>query len=362
MTIEEVRELVSEGTEIANIIYGKSNHQYDNQYFLSYWIGNPSQRGNHLVQYISGEDEDDIENDGKFVGSGYVGVRPVLTVSKSKVQQTSEIVNDSDAKYDAPAITRVGNGSETVRYNNSNDWQLFFEDGEHVYLIYNGAENSYTNDPIYNSKTLSKVKENVATIYPTSVDTNEFYTDYLYNTSRFPAVNKWLTVYKNWLNEDTSRYLNENSMAYALFMLDSNVWQYGTTTNDHSTSTQFYDSEVAEWVIGGPTAEMIVDTLNAASTGSKSNSCYINNNYYTANIEAVGKETVWNTSSSNSYSYYRIACPYGSAEHCCVFGETIGATNFDQSAGYRPVVCLKKGVKLTTVGATNTTYVLTKSH
>ena len=158
-------------------------------------------------------------------------------------------------------VDEVGDGTETVYYNGSVNWEKFFVDNGRTYLIYKGA-NAYEslNAPIIDSKNWSKIYSSKNTYYPTTTGgtTDEIHThltDYLVKTAdsnRFkPATQAgWLEKYMTWLGDGTENFSDAGNMAFTLFMLDQNVWKYGIVTpGDSPTSTtDYYDSSVADWV------------------------------------------------------------------------------------------------------------------
>ena len=277
---------------------------------------------------------------------------------------------------DVATVAEVGDGTSTVYYKGSGNWEVFFKDNGRTYLIYKGA-NAYAseNAPIINSKNWTTVYNNKNSYYPTTTggttnETHTHLTDYLSDTTRFPAVTNWLTEYTGWMTQSTSNVSDAENMAFTLFMLDQNVWKYGTLTpGGNPTATAYYDENYADWVIGGPTMEMMVATANTGRNQSYSCSVSQANGYSVSGINSSNSlpaGTLWNHTSGSNYHYYWLASPhYDSGYYAWILFGTNSTVNYDNSgnsSGFRPVVCLKSGVTLTTEGASakGTTYVLTK--
>lgn len=114
--------------------------------------------------------------------------------------------------------------------------------------------------------------------------------------------------------------------------------------------------------------EMMVATANTLYT-SQTNSCSVTraNGYSISGLgsnNTLPAESVLNHTSGSNYHYYWVASPYyGNGDYAWIMHggcSSLGTYYYSSDGGFRPVVCLKSGVSLTTEGASthNTTYVL----
>ena len=271
-------------------------------------------------------------------------------------------------------VDEVGDGTSTVYYKGSGNWEVFFKDNGRTYLIYKGAD-AYAslNAPKLGTKNWSDIYSNKNSYYSVSDGTHTHLTDYLVKSAdsdRFkPATQAgWLNKYMTWLGDGTTNYSDAGNMAFTLFMLDQNVWKYGTLTPDsNSNATAYYDPNCADWVIGGPTMEMMVATANTGRNQSYSCNVEQADGYSVSGISSSNSlpaGTLWNHTSGRNYHYYWLACPCCSRDSIAWgmygYNSIVNGNGYGTNYGFRPVVCLKSGVTLTTEGASakGTTYVL----
>lgn len=257
-------------------------------------------------------------------------------------------------------ISKMG---DSVQYgNDTTNWEVFFEDDDNIYLIYKTS----VSDPItgvtgYGSKSWNAIRDtsNINTfdngthkVYPNSTDVH--YSSYLNNeTGRFPAAQKWMSKYLEYLNTNSTFSDNDNMLG-TLFMLDTDVWQYGTLTGDHTSKTSYYNSSLAEYVIGSPTLEMITITRNSDDSRSKNYTCPVTSvTGYASNATVSGdmpSETTWNHSSGSTYQNYWLASPHhlNKPNTWYAFGYSgyLISKQCGETFGFRPVVCLKSSIKL----------------
>ena len=303
------------------------------------------------------------------------------TIVYSKTSTKAEFPEGNIQVYahygaDVATVDEVGNGTNTVWYKGSSNWELFFKDNGRTYLIYKNATTAYKTlkAPVINSLEWSNIHDNPGNYYSTSDNVHTHLTDYLVKTAdseRFkPATQAgWLNKYMTWLGDGTTRYNDAGNMAFTLFMLDQNVWKYGKLTpGNNATATDYYDEEYADWVIGGPTMEMMVATANTLNNASYSCEVTKANGYTKNGLNSYSLErgTVWNHGNASNYYRYWLASP-GDGQSIDVwildgYQARLVKDNCFNTYGFRPVVCLKSGVNLTTEGAGiyGTTYVLTK--
>lgn len=276
-------------------------------------------------------------------------------------------------------ISKMG---DSVKYgNDTTNWEVFFEDDDNIYLIYKTS----VSDPVFNSKNWQAIMDKNRTATPltftkTAVENTDpveytythnvypinstytHYSSYLNNgNERFPAAQKWMSKYLAWMATNTSsNYSDNDNMLGTLFMLDTDVWQYGTITGSHASATTYYNNSLAEYVIGSPTLEMITITRNSVDSPSKTYTCGVSSaNGYTSNATTARSSTydgdmpfnsTWNhATSSSDYKYYWLASPCydGSSNAWIVYGDYARLSgSYGGASGFRPVVCLKSSVQL----------------
>lgn len=277
-------------------------------------------------------------------------------------------------KENIAPVDEIGDGTQTVWYNNSEKWELFFRDKGRIYLVY--SNRNVVDAPILNSKDWKDLYDNKNIYYPTITggvltETHTHISDYLKDITRFPAISDWLKKYTTWINQDDNNVSDTANMAFTLFMLDQNVWKWGTLIpGENPTETSYYNSTYAEWVIGGPTVEMMLATKNTDENMSYYNSCYVlNENGYiiegkiTSN-DNINVGTVWNHAWSNSQQHRYWICGgyFGNGDYSYYLSgerKKIDKSHSQAAWGYRPVVCLKDNVELINDDGTHgTTYMV----
>ena len=175
---------------------------------------------------------------------------------------------------------------------------------------------------------------------------NVFYnysgSEFINSTSK---AKKWISWTKNY---DNSTATNIKSVAY---MLDTNVW-----------TRKYTDNNFADYVIGGPTLELLLASWN---TKYPENKMYCNGNgndkqygYYIGN--SSGANTYINDTyvsgdvftESRKAGAYWIASPsasdyyHGDAIMCMHRDGLLTFSEYRENCGIRPVVCLSSGVRL----------------
>ena len=227
----------------------------------------------------------------------------------------------------ASSITKDDYGKVVTNYKDGHTWEIFYADNTNVYLI--------TRDNV-GSQTLS-----------TAVADGSGYngTGDFDGSANFKT--KYPAIQAGWLNKTytpsasgtgTVNYTSRNpNMKATEYLLDSSVWN---TT---------YKTEKADWAIGAPTLEMLAasygkyegttitiadlsksgyaQTITGGLTTSKANGLY-NHGY-----------SYWLAGPSSHGSYYIRFVRYDS--------ERVVSSNYVDSNGVRPVVCLNSDVILT---------------
>ena len=245
------------------------------------------------------DEEADLKDIDNLVGS-YIGNSSTITPN-----DYGKLVN-----YEKEYVRTTG--------TTSSDWEILYADNTNIYLI----SKYQVKDPT-GSLTLNA---GINTNYTTG-------SLLLNNKTQYPAARKW---FLGWLN---SSYANEpgsvyNNMQATLYMLDSkNVWN------------NLYQTEYADYAIGGPTLEMLVASYNDIKGTNLIVEPIDASGYLTTLDEGLNNGTVWNRG-----EMYWIACPRNGDGNGMIFmyssEEKLSTNNYTAWCGFRPVVCLNSEVIL----------------
>ena len=222
--------------------------------------------------------------------------------------------------------------TDASSYGNG-EWEIFYADGEHIYIITRGhlADGGLTITG-YNG-TSDFTAENLQSKYK-AVATG------LLNKTYDPASAGSELKY-------TSTYDNMKATQY---LLDSTVW------------ASYANNDYAEWAIGAPTIELFVNSFNAYYPDDAVTLETPTSYGYSITLSyssSVPQDTYLNhyTSTDSSPSYYWLACPSNndSANVRTVGGRSaaILADNYNFGNAFRPVVCLSSDVQITWDEATS---------
>lgn len=223
------------------------------------------------------------------------------------------------------------------------EWRIFYSDDDNVYLI--------SKETVFSDTLLSGLILNE--------ENNEFdYTLLENDTINFPAGKKWFSGYLNSDYISSGEY--DNTIAI-LYMLNSNYWK------------KYVDENYADWAIGGPTLEMFcasvnigtdlfykVDMADSARNRlgileelDKGDTCgyafYSEDGNLPKNTMWYRNEKYWLASPSWKEGIF-----YINSDGKLSNGDY---TNYTNTYGCRPIVCLKSNVALKSNG--NGTYSIT---
>ena len=265
----------------------------------------------------------------------------------------------------AEAVTEASHYGDYVEYNVdlngdgdiTNDWRIFYNDGERIFIIaadYVESDSSYLN--------LSSTQ-----MYRVADDPD--YSSSIYSLNWYDSVNSTTTLTSSQGNADI------NSTMSSLFIYGKYLTQNPTSTNINAQATAamlaqpawngFKDSNgYAEYAVGGPTIEMWVASYNAKGYTP----LYTNVNdtgYYIGNSEGTTDYYYNVTDDSNNgygdtlyfphqeavndcYSYW-LASPSANGSYFVVrvgYGGSVSSINYSRyDVGVRPLVSLKSEVK-----------------
>ena len=301
---------------------------------------------------------------GTVEGTEYKTTMKISIGSKYKVS----VPVDASAIAKATDIEKATNyyGKTVTGYTPVNGttvgWKIFYVDESNIYLI---ADDYVGPDKLPASTTESgTVTENKPNItgndYQKTANFNNILNDYSTGSARVTDA-KIKTLNNSFFSQNfTSTSENMKAVAY---MLDTKAWE---TFKDSANN----DTSKAEYVIGGPTVEMLFKSYNQAHPGKNyeaqatsaigykirvnaggwdnsivSGADYLNTNDTLYVLpSSQGADGMWLASPStlHSYAVMRVQCNGAVSSYAC-----------DVSSGYgfRPLVCLKSGIKLQESGA-----------
>lgn len=251
---------------------------------------------------------------------------------KENVKTAAEKVAEDTSYYGKSITNYTANG---VSY-----WQIFYSDGNNIYLI----SSDYVDLDKLPSTSNGNKPENTNSSYPKAAKFTNVINDY--SGSSGITDNKIKKLNNNYFSKGyTSSNSNMKAVAY---MLDTSIWSS-------------FKADKAEYAIGGPTIEMLM-----ASYSKK-----YNVNYMAKAASDVGYEISedggenWATyydgmlskydslyvisSLTNAYAMWLASPSVGNTDYVMYVGYR-GYVNYstyiDHGIGFRPVVCLNSNIQL----------------
>ncbi len=239
-------------------------------------------------------------------------------------------------------------------------WKIFYADESNIYLI---ADDYVQPEKLPASTTSSgAVTTNKPDITGSDYPKGAYFDNILddYSTGSARVTDKKIKALNNSFFSQNFTSTNNNMRAVA-YMLDTKAWE---TFKDSANN----DTSKAEYVIGGPTVEMLFKSYNQAHPGknyeaeAKSATGYqirVNAGgwkYYTDSSDYLdttdtlyvlpsskGADAMWLASPSTYNAYGVMYVGYRGLVSSYYYGNTY--------IGFRPLVCLKSGIKLQESGA-----------
>ena len=254
------------------------------------------------------------------------------------IKGSAEEVANNPSEYYGKTVTNY-------EANGVSDWKIFHSDGKNIYLITSGY---IPVDKIPATKGGSAIV-NINSNYPKAASLTPAIKDSNYSagsesiSSDNPA-RKWLKTYLD------SYSSSENNMKAVAYMLDTDVWN-------------IYKTDKAKYAIGGPTAEMLMESYSkkmgvdyqakaVSATGYQiskdggANWAYdytgmLNTSetlYVLPSASTSGANAMWIASPSDSLNNHVMLVYCDGYVHYNYYGNS--------PLGFRPVVCLKSGVSI----------------
>lgn len=274
----------------------------------------PSNTTEKIIWNSSDTDIATVVNDGTVTGKKEGKV--TITAKCGEQTATCQIIVTVPGK--AATVTKDMYAKYVTNYDSSNHWQIFFSDLENIYLIYNNA----MADPIYGDRSLKS-----------AVDSGNYTegTGMLADETRFPGYEwSYSMRIKNSVNTD------ERYQAY-LFMMDSGeVWD------------PLYKTQYADYVIGGPTPEMVPQANMEPNRRLSSFNGGTGYGYYWQSQSTDGRP--FPAPIDNGESYWLAGPNLGSSKRFCRIKPGSAAYSWllydDVNSGFRPVIKLNANVTL----------------
>ena len=293
-----------------------------------------------------------------ITGTGEAGsVKSIIPVKVSKYETSILKASDIAGKTDKTKIYGATVTGYTLPSGTTTDvkWKIFYADNSNIYLI---ADNYVERANLPNSTdgttaTANKPNDGNSSYARTAYFSN-ILEDYKDGSSRITE-NKLKALNNDYFN--TKGYTSENSnMKSVAYMMDTTAW-----------NSKFRDTSKAEYVVGGPTVELLFKSYNekyktayesqaSSATGyqirktsSDSWSTGIGSMLKTSDsLYVITKQTdalaYWLASPSASSTSYVVHVGFSGSVN-------IGIYNYSND-GFRPLVCLKSDVTLEKVSDT----------
>lgn len=264
---------------------------------------------------------------------------------------SSEIANAADKSEYYGAIV---NGYELPSGTNTDvKWKIFYADESNIYLI---ADNYVEKVNLPNSTTEAGVTIEGANHKPNDGNSSypraAYFSNILgdYAGSARITDRKLKALNNSYFNENNFTSTNSNMKSVA-YMMDTNAW-----------NSKFKDvNNKAEYVIGGPTVEMLMKSysqkhgVDYQARAENATGYKISNDggtsweyYYPAKLDTSDSlyvissqsdaKAYWVASPSDGYPYYVMNVSCG--------GDVYGVNNANYTVGFRPLVSLKSDVQL----------------
>ena len=300
---------------------------------------------------------------GTVEGTEYKTTKKISIGSKYKVSEpvdASAIAKATDTEKATNYYGKTVTGYTPVN-GTTVGWKIFYADESNIYLI---ADDYVEPEKLPASTTASgEVTTNKPNITGSSYPKGAYFTNILndYSTGSARVTDEKIKALNNSFFSQNLTSTNSNMKAVA-YMLDTKAWE---TFKDSANN----DTSKAEYVIGGPTVEMLFKSYNQKHPGK---------NYEAKATSATGyqirvNEGTWKyyTNSSSDYlntddTLYVLPSSKG-ANAMWLASPSAGTTNYVVSVdsdgsvycnyydytyiGFRPLVCLKSGIKLQESGA-----------
>ena len=293
-----------------------------------------------------------------ITGTGEAGsVKSIIPVKVSKYETSILKASDIAGKTDKTKIYGATVTGYTLPSGTTTDvkWKIFYADNSNIYLI---ADNYVERANLPNSTdgttaTANKPNDGNSSYARTAYFSN-ILEDYKDGSSRITE-NKLKALNNDYFN--TKGYTSENSnMKSVAYMMDTTAW-----------NSKFRDTSKAEYVVGGPTVELLFKSYNekyktAYESQASSATGYqirkTSSDSWSTGIGSMLKtsDSLYVITKQTDALAYWLASPSASSTSSVVYVNSNGNVGNDyynaSGAGFRPLVCLKSDVTLEKVSDT----------
>ena len=307
-----------------------------------------------------------VTMDGKsftVTNTGVVTATESSTTNPNPPASTDTLkASDIAAKTDKTKIYGATVTGYTLPSGTTTDvkWKIFYADNSNIYLI---ADNYVERTNLPNSTdgttaTANKPNDEYSGYARTAYFSN-ILEDYKDGSSRITE-NRLKALNNDYFN--TKGYTSTNSnMKSVAYMMDTTAW-----------NSKFRDTNKAEYVIGGPTVELLFKSYNekyktayesqAVESSDKSNTGYqirktSSDDWFNSinSMLKTGDSLYVITKQTDAYAYW-LASPSADSTSAVMFVYYRGGVSDDdydiRYSGFRPLVCLKSDVTLEKVSDT----------
>ncbi len=298
-----------------------------------------------------------------ITGTGEAGsVKSIIPVKVSKYETSILKASDIAGKTDKTKIYGATVTGYTLPSGTTTDvkWKIFYADNSNIYLI---ADNYVERANLPNSTdgttaTANKPNDGNSS-YARAAYFSNILGDYTAGSSRITE-NKLKALNNDYFNKKGYTSANNNMKSVA-YMMDTTAW-----------NSKFRDTSKAEYVVGGPTVELLFKSYNekyktayesqAVESSDKSNTGYQIrktssdswSNYVNSMLKTSDSLYVI-TKQTDAYAYWLASPSANDAGYvlCVNYGGNVSNYNYsNNSSGFRPLVCLKSDVTLEKVSDT----------
>ena len=293
-----------------------------------------------------------------ITGTGEAGsVKSIIPVKVSKYETSILKASDIAGKTDKTKIYGATVTGYTLPSGTTTDvkWKIFYADNSNIYLI---ADNYVERANLPNSTdgttaTANKPNDGNSSYARTAYFSN-ILEDYKDGSSRITE-NKLKALNNDYFN--TKGYTSENSnMKSVAYMMDTTAW-----------NSKFRDTSKAEYVVGGPTVELLFKSYNekyktAYESQASSATGYqirkTSSDSWSTGIGSMLKtsDSLYVITKQTDALAYWLASPSAYSTDYVMNVNCNGSVNYsgysNGSYGFRPLVCLKSDVTLEKVSDT----------
>ena len=224
-------------------------------------------------------------------------------------------------------------------------WRIFYATNSNIYLI----ASDYVSVADLPTTAKGNKPANTNTSYPKAAPFDNVISDYTGSAS--------ITEDMKWFNKDyfDKGYTSTNdNMKAVAYMLDKSIW------------TDKFKGNGADYVVGGPSLDMVLSSYNQFTNQSNVYQSRAENSIGYKMSDDSGTKWSYNSSTSskyltqgdtlyrisntnNAYAYW-VSSPSANYRNSVVYvyyGGGVSCRNYsDTNDGFRPVVCLKSGISL----------------